>query len=177
MIVGIRNDRMHIATANHIVRRGGQEIKDLRVLFDWLPGEWTEAKLLDTNDSTMDLAVLSVENVKRLSADALATSNVTGARRWPRSRRNRSTGTSRASDCDVARVTAARGVPVGHRLALRQDLARNRLHGIRSANPLKKVAGNLSFITTEACFLGNETMDSVPREGSGCAHILQAGRS
>ena len=70
-IVGIANDRMYIATANHVVRRGGKEITNLRVLFNWLPGEWTEARLLDTADSTLDLAVIVVANVKRLSADHL----------------------------------------------------------------------------------------------------------
>ena len=70
-IVGTANDRMYIATANHVVRRGGNEIKNVRVLFDWLPGEWTDAKLLDSADGTLDLAVLAVENLKRLSADHL----------------------------------------------------------------------------------------------------------
>ena len=70
-IVGIANDRMYIATANHVVRRGGKEITGLRVLFNWLPGEWTEARLLDTADSTLDLAVIVVANVKRLSAEHL----------------------------------------------------------------------------------------------------------
>ena len=70
-IVGIANDRMYIATANHVVRSGGKEISDLRVLFDWLPGEWTEARLLDSADSNLDLAVIVVPNVKRLSADHL----------------------------------------------------------------------------------------------------------
>ena len=70
-IVGIANDRMYIATANHVVRSAGKEISGLRVLFDWLPGEWTEAKLLDSADSNLDLAVIAVPNVKRLSADHL----------------------------------------------------------------------------------------------------------
>ena len=71
-IVGTANDRLYIATANHVVRRGGAEIKNVLVLFNWLPGEWTEAKLLDSADSNLDLAVLAVENLKRLSADRLA---------------------------------------------------------------------------------------------------------
>ena len=71
-IVGTANDRLYIATANHVVRRGGNEMKGVRVLFDWLPGEWIEAKLLDSADSNLDLAVLAVENLKRLSADHLA---------------------------------------------------------------------------------------------------------
>jgi S1-C subfamily serine protease len=70
-IVGTANDRLYIATANHVVRRGGAEIKPVRVLFDWLPGEWIDAKLLDSADSGLDLAVLAVENLKRLSADRL----------------------------------------------------------------------------------------------------------
>ena len=70
-IVGIANDRMYIATANHVVRSGGKEITNLRVLFDWLPGEWTEARLLDSADTNLDLAVIVVANVKRLSADHL----------------------------------------------------------------------------------------------------------
>ena len=70
-IVGIGNDRMYIATANHVVRSGGKEITGLKVLFDWLPGEWTEAKLLDSADTNLDLAVIVVQNVKRLSADHL----------------------------------------------------------------------------------------------------------
>ena len=70
-IVGSANNRLYIATANHVVRRGGNEIKNVRVLFDWLPGEWTDAKLLDSADSSLDLAVLAVENLKNLSADHL----------------------------------------------------------------------------------------------------------
>ena len=70
-IVGIANDRMYIATANHVVRSAGKDITNLRVLFDWLPGEWTEARLLDSADTNLDLAVIVVPNVSRLSADRL----------------------------------------------------------------------------------------------------------
>jgi S1-C subfamily serine protease len=71
IIVGTGNDRMYIVTANHVVRRKGTNIQQLRVLFKWLPGEWTPAKLLETADDGLDLAVLSVENLKSLSADHL----------------------------------------------------------------------------------------------------------
>jgi hypothetical protein len=71
IIIGIRSDRMYIVTANHVVRRGGKESQNVRVLFEWLPGEWRTARLLDSADNGLDLAVLSVENVKSLAADHL----------------------------------------------------------------------------------------------------------
>lgn len=71
IIVGTGNNRLYIVTANHVVRRKGAPIQQPRVLFKWLPGEWTPAKLLETADDALDLAVLSVENLQGLSADHL----------------------------------------------------------------------------------------------------------
>lgn len=60
IIFGFGNDRIYIATANHVVRKGAQEAQNLRVQFIWLPGESIEAQLLDHSDNNLDLAVLAV---------------------------------------------------------------------------------------------------------------------
>ncbi len=65
IILGVGADRLYIATANHVVRRGGREIENLRVEMKLLPGEPLEAKLLSHKDSDLDIAVLSVGSVSR----------------------------------------------------------------------------------------------------------------
>jgi hypothetical protein len=67
IIFGLGNDRVYIATANHVVRKGPQEAQSLRVRFKWLPGEAIEARLLEHSESNLDLAVLAV--VGRLGMD------------------------------------------------------------------------------------------------------------
>lgn len=62
IIVGVRADRLYIITANHVVRRAGQ---NLHVKLRSLPGERVPAKLLEDRDPQLDLAVLSVMAVKR----------------------------------------------------------------------------------------------------------------
>ena len=72
IIVGVRGDRLYIVTANHVVRQGTQEeAQDLRVLFRWLPGESAPARLLTDVDHGLDLAVLSVTNLKAISLPKL----------------------------------------------------------------------------------------------------------
>lgn len=46
IVVGSRSDRLYIATANHVVRRGLHEAEHLRVELRSLPGEVIEANLL-----------------------------------------------------------------------------------------------------------------------------------
>jgi hypothetical protein len=65
IVVGEGGDRLYIATANHVVRQGGQTAEDLKVRFRALPGEGFEAKLLSDFDDKLDLAILSVAEVKR----------------------------------------------------------------------------------------------------------------
>jgi hypothetical protein len=60
IIFGYTASRIYIATANHVVRQGIDEAKNVRVQFKWLPGESIEAKLLGNADSNLDLAVLVV---------------------------------------------------------------------------------------------------------------------
>jgi outer membrane protein assembly factor BamB len=67
IIVGIDQDRIYIVTANHVVRQGPQtEMTGLKVLLKWLPGEWTDAKLLADFDADLDVAVISVPGARSL---------------------------------------------------------------------------------------------------------------
>ena len=66
VIFGATPDRLYVATANHVVRRGRgpqatQRIENLEVKLNWLPGEWAAGQLLDDVDAELDLAVLSVK--------------------------------------------------------------------------------------------------------------------
>jgi S1-C subfamily serine protease len=70
IIFGQANDRLYIATANHVVRKGVQEARPVQVEFKWLPGEAIEAMLLSDVNSDLDLAVLAVANVDRLNIPA-----------------------------------------------------------------------------------------------------------
>lgn len=67
IIFGYAGSRIYIATANHVVRQGTDEAKNVRVRFKWLPGESIEAKLLEHVDINLDLAVLVVGD--RLETD------------------------------------------------------------------------------------------------------------
>jgi len=68
IIFGFQLDRIYIATANHVVRKGTQEAQNLQVKFKWLPGESIEARLLKHSDKDLDLAVLAVVG-RRLGMD------------------------------------------------------------------------------------------------------------
>jgi hypothetical protein len=63
MIFGLANDRVYIATANHLVRRGASNATDIQVEFRWLPGEHFKAQLLTNYDSSLDLAVIAVSGL------------------------------------------------------------------------------------------------------------------
>lgn len=57
---GVARDRLYIATADHVVRRGDDEAAGLRAQFWQLPGESFDVTLLEPLDSSLDLAVLSI---------------------------------------------------------------------------------------------------------------------
>lgn len=63
IIFGSGPGRLYIVTANHNVRRGADAAQDVKVQFKWLPGESFKALLLDSFDTDLDLAVLSVTGV------------------------------------------------------------------------------------------------------------------
>lgn len=64
IIFGVANDRLYIATANHVVRKGMQTVKNLRVFFKFLPGDSIEAKVTNS-DPVLDLAVLMIEELQK----------------------------------------------------------------------------------------------------------------
>jgi outer membrane protein assembly factor BamB len=67
IIFGIDQDRIYVVTANHVVRQGPQTaVTGLQVLFKWLPGEWTEARLLSDFDADLDVAVIAVPGARSL---------------------------------------------------------------------------------------------------------------
>jgi hypothetical protein len=67
IIVGSRSDRLYIATANHVVRKGLNDAEDLRVELRSLPGEAIAANLLEHADESLDLAVLAPPREARWS--------------------------------------------------------------------------------------------------------------
>lgn len=68
IIFGTAQDRLYFVTANHVVRRGADQAKDLKAQLKWLPGEPQPAALLTTSDLDLDLAVLSVTGLARIRA-------------------------------------------------------------------------------------------------------------
>jgi hypothetical protein len=60
LVVGTRPDRLYIATANHVVRRGSSVAADVTISLRSFPGEWFPAQVLDHADRHLDLAVLAV---------------------------------------------------------------------------------------------------------------------
>lgn len=71
VILGVANDRLYIATANHVVRQGPHEAEELELQLQWLPGEWVSARLLDHVDRDLDLAVLVVQGAGDLAIPEL----------------------------------------------------------------------------------------------------------
>ena len=70
VIFAIRNDRIYIVTANHVVRPNNVEARSVQVFFRWLPGEPFKATILNPHDANaLDLAVIAVPNVKATGAD------------------------------------------------------------------------------------------------------------
>ncbi|HZT28629.1 MAG TPA: serine protease [Bryobacteraceae bacterium] len=61
IIFGAPGNRLYILTTNHRVRRGVQVAQNLEVECRWTPGRRLPARLLNTADMTLDVAVLSVE--------------------------------------------------------------------------------------------------------------------
>ena len=59
IVVAATAQDVYITTANHLVRRGGTATK-VEVQFHQRPGEWFPARLLDLQDSTLDLAAVIV---------------------------------------------------------------------------------------------------------------------
>ena len=61
IVVGEQNNRLYIVTANHVVRRGEEEISDLKIEFRSLPGETFGANILSSLNKDLDIAVLSID--------------------------------------------------------------------------------------------------------------------
>ena len=77
VVVGYQNDRLYVATANHVVRTTaltGEAVsaEDIHVEFSRLPGASSAAKLLTTFDETLDLAVLAIPDASKLAVPPLA---------------------------------------------------------------------------------------------------------
>jgi len=79
IIFGREKDRLHIVTANHVVRNGEAEAGNLRIKLKPWPDKEFKARLLPQVDRELDLAVLSVQDlvaqgvdVCKLSLDRLA---------------------------------------------------------------------------------------------------------
>ena len=72
LIVGSAQDRLYIVTANHVVRKGRAESKDLQVMLNWLNGSWFKADLLSTLDAKSDLAVIALSDLRKVQFDASA---------------------------------------------------------------------------------------------------------
>ncbi|HEY0763013.1 MAG TPA: serine protease [Pyrinomonadaceae bacterium] len=69
IIVGRKDKRIYIATANHVVRKDSSDAsnvnaKKVLVQFKWLPGEQVEGKLLENVNSELDLALLVVSDLE-----------------------------------------------------------------------------------------------------------------
>lgn len=69
VLFGAAQDRLYLATANHVVRRGPVEATNVMVMLQWLPGEWVPARVLATVDAKSDLAVIAIPGLRTLSFD------------------------------------------------------------------------------------------------------------
>jgi S1-C subfamily serine protease len=77
VIIALANDRLYVATANHVIRTGTTEAKEVQVLLQWLPGEWIPARVLEHGDTMLDLAVIAVPEAGRLSLPKFAWQTLT----------------------------------------------------------------------------------------------------
>jgi len=69
VIFGVQDDRVYAATANHVVRRGSQEAKNLRVKFKKYPDTFVSAELLEHFDADLDLAVIRISDLGKKEMD------------------------------------------------------------------------------------------------------------
>jgi hypothetical protein len=72
IVFGAGNNRLYIATANHVVRRGTRTAESVEVQLRWLPGEWVPASVLEHGDVDLDLAVIAVPGASKLSTPEFA---------------------------------------------------------------------------------------------------------
>ncbi len=63
IVIGLGADRLYIATADHIIRKGDEEARNIQVELASMPGEVMDAMLLRHRDKNLDLAVLRVLGV------------------------------------------------------------------------------------------------------------------
>jgi hypothetical protein len=70
ILFGASNDHLYIATANHIVRRGGQKLQELQVKLIWLEKP-IKADLMQEVDESLDLAVLRIAGLKKLGTNVI----------------------------------------------------------------------------------------------------------
>jgi hypothetical protein len=68
IIFGLANDRVYIATANSLLRRGTSNATDIEVSFRWSHGEHFKAELLTYYDASLDLAVIAVPGLAKTGA-------------------------------------------------------------------------------------------------------------
>ncbi len=69
IIFGREKDTFYIATANHVVRRGEEEVQNLQVTFKSNPSESLPGILLRDFDSILDLAVVRVDGLEKKNID------------------------------------------------------------------------------------------------------------
>lgn len=64
ILVSHEGDRVYLATANHVVRQGGEEAQKIEVQLKGLAPRWHRARLLPAlPDSDLDLAIVAVDGV------------------------------------------------------------------------------------------------------------------
>ena len=72
IVVGVDNDQMYVATANHVVRKGAEEATDLEALLNWQPGAWKRATVLKPLPGGLDIAAIAIPDAGRLRAPPFA---------------------------------------------------------------------------------------------------------
>ena len=66
IIFGRDHERLYIATANHVVRRGAQQASAITVSLLFAPEKSFPAKLLDHFDASLDIGVIAIEGWTKL---------------------------------------------------------------------------------------------------------------